>query len=252
MKNIEQTSPMVMLFEDEEVLYIEHNGEKLYPVPFVGGLYGYSRDDSLKAFQRNRKFLVGNYFSVKLSEIKYKTSVPCLTGKGVLIYSARLGTGRLPEEREEKVIRVVDFMAESAMHVLSMNIPGVKIGTNWDEQRSLSKESNKMLMQGIKEVYTPQYENGVVPRYRYSNENIMINNVAFGHHKKGMRNDATFGDLVRLTFLENADATMCYLGLSTYSERKYHLETMKTKYMMNIKPPKQLKSGAKQTTLPAN
>ena len=89
----------ILTFEDENITYVERDGIKLFPVPSVGSIYGYSRDNSLKAFQRNRKFLKGNYYSVKLSEYERAVSVPCLTGEGVLIYTARLGIGNIPEDR---------------------------------------------------------------------------------------------------------------------------------------------------------
>lgn len=105
-----------MVFEDEDIIFIEREGERLYPVPKVGEMYGYSRDESLQAFQRNKKFLKGNHYSVKLKEYERAVFVPCLTGEGVLIYTARLGIGKIPEDRQTIQIPVQVRMPESIVN----------------------------------------------------------------------------------------------------------------------------------------
>lgn len=176
----------ILTFEDENITYVERDGIKLFPVPSVGSIYGYSRDNSLKAFQRNRKFLKGNYYSVKLSEYERAVSVPCLTGEGVLIYTARLGIGNIPEDRQIKVIRTVQFMAKSAMGVITGElVPRIDINT-WKEERLENKENHKLTMDYVKRYEVPKCPIGESVRALYPREATQINKDVAGVHVKNM------------------------------------------------------------------
>lgn len=105
-------------FEGEDIQFIEKDGKRLYPVPAVGEMFGYDRDNSIQVYRRNLRFLEGNSYPFKLKGIRKSVIVPCLTGEGVLIFTARLGLDKIPEDRQNKVIRTVQFMAKAAVAVV--------------------------------------------------------------------------------------------------------------------------------------
>ena len=131
-------------FEGEEIVFVEHDGKKLYPVYAVGKKLGYSEKNALEAFRNNKKFLEGNHYSLVIRRFKNAVSVPFLTGEGVLIYTARLGIDRLPEDRQNKIIRTVQFMAKAAIEVIAKKDALLssedldRIGTNYKSRAGMN------------------------------------------------------------------------------------------------------------------
>ena len=173
-----------MVFEDEDIIFIERDGERLYPVPRVGEMYGYSRDESLQAFQRNKKFLKGNHYSVKLKEYERAVFVPCLTGEGVLIYTARLGIGKIPEDRQNKIIRTVQFMAKSAMGVIEGTLKPVIDVKSWKEERLGNSVNHKLTMSYVQRYEVPKAKKGTNTHDLFPREARAINEDAIGVHIK--------------------------------------------------------------------
>lgn len=176
-----------MVFEDEDIIFIESEGERLYPVPKVGEMYGYSRDESLQAFQRNKKFLKGNHYSVKLKEYERAVFVPCLTGEGVLIYTARLGIGKIPEDRQNKIIRTVQFMAKSAMGVIEGTLKPVIDVKSWKEERLGNSVNHKLTMSYVQRYEVPKAKKGTNKREFFPREARAINEDAIGIHIKSAK-----------------------------------------------------------------
>lgn len=174
-----------MEFEDEEIIFIEHDGKKLYPVFAVGNKFGYSEKNALEAFRTNLKFLKGNHYSPKIRRYQRAVSVPCLTGEGVLIYSSRLGIERLPEDRQDKIIRTVQFMAKAAMGVLDGSlVPRFDISI-WKEERLANSINHRLTMGYVKKYEVPKSPPGSNPHDLYPRESRAINEDALGIHIKG-------------------------------------------------------------------
>jgi hypothetical protein len=192
-------------FEDEDIIFVTYKGKRLYPVPQVGEMHGYSRKDSLRAFQRNKKFIQGYYYSVKLTHYERAVSIPCLTGEGVLIFTARLGIERLSEDRQDKIIRTVQFMAKSAMDVIEGRVvPAIDI-KSWREERVGNRENHKLTMSYVKRYEVPKIKPGENPFDLFPKESRAINEDAIGVHINGasdklnaiglhMKNDAHVQD----------------------------------------------------------
>jgi hypothetical protein len=175
-----------MQYEDETIVYIIHDGKKLYPVHYVGELYGYNNHDALQAFNANKKFLEGYHYRLKLRLYQRAVSVPCLTGEGVLIYTARLGIGSIPEDRQNLVIRTVQFMAQSAMDVIQRNqVPHYVRPVLWNKERVETKSNEKLCMEYVKKYEVPKqvWRN---PRDPYQRENREVNVDTIGVHIHGL------------------------------------------------------------------
>lgn len=179
-------------FEGEDIQYIERGGVRLYPVPVVGKLYGYSRDAALQAFRRNLIFLEGNHYSFKLNGKGRSIAVPCLTGEGVLIYTSRLGTGNIPEDRVVKIVKTVQFMAKAAVAVVEQ----VQLGGLFnpsaltDNPKNIAKDNNLRRALFIKKVREkhpnrPNTFNKLV-RLAHNDHDLIRGSVEFeqGWHKK--------------------------------------------------------------------
>lgn len=173
-----------MVFEDEDIIFIEHDGKRLYPVPKVGEMYGYNQHDSLQAFQSNRKFLEGNYYRLKLRLYERAVFVPCLTGEGALIYTARLGIGKIPEDRQNKIIRTVQFMAKSAMGVIEGTLKPVIDVKSWKEERLGNSVNHKLTMSYVQRYEVPKAKKGTNTREFFPREARAINEDAIGIHIK--------------------------------------------------------------------
>lgn len=192
-------------FEDEDITFVIYKGKKLYPVQKVGEMYGYNQHDSLQAFNSNLKFLDGNHYRLKLRLYERAVSVPCLTGEGILIYTARLGIGRIPEDRQNKIIRTVQFMAKSAMDVIEGRVvPAIDI-KSWREERLGNRENHKLTMSYVKRYEVPKIKPGENPFDLFPKESRAINEDAIGVHINGasdklnaiglhMKNDAHVQD----------------------------------------------------------
>jgi len=113
------------------------------------------------------------------------------------------------------------------------------VGNNKEDQRDITKVAHHAVMSAVKTTYEPQYENGVVPRKRYMDENIMLNTVSFGHHKRGMRDDVEFEDLVRLSLAQGADLAMHERGVSDLYDRQNTINNMLTKHYIPAPQPTQ-------------
>lgn len=182
---IQPSSPIIDIhslnFEGEDILYVEHDGKKLYPVPKVGEMYGYNSHDSLQAFKRNLKFIEGNYYRLKLNLYQRTVSVPCLTGEGVLIYTARLGLDKITEDRQIKVIRTVQFMAKTAIGVIE-GTPVSRLSYNeYLDERSHVKKCRTMMTDALKENEVPKHPEiptGVI----YGREEKAVNEDVVGIH----------------------------------------------------------------------
>ena len=173
-----------MVFEDEDIIFVTYKGKRLYPVPQVGEMHGYSRKDSLRAFQRNKKFLQGYYYSVKLTHYERAVSIPCLTGEGVLIYTARLGIGKIPEDRQNKIIRIVQFMAKSAMGVIEGTLKPVIDVKSWKEERLGNSVNHKLTMSYVQRYEVPKAKKGTNTREFFPREARAINEDVIGIHIK--------------------------------------------------------------------
>ena len=178
--------PKTMQYEDETIVYIIHDGKKLYPVHYVGELYGYNNHDALQAFHANKKFLEGYHYRLKLRLYQRAVFVPCLTGEGVLIYTARLGIGSIPEDRQNLVIRTVQFMAQSAMNVIQQELIQSHVKPLiWSKERKETKSNHKLCMGYVKAFEVPkgQWKN---PHEPYQRESREINVDVAGVHIRGL------------------------------------------------------------------
>lgn len=200
-------------FEGEQIQYVIYNGQRVFPVPSVGLLYGYSRDSSLKAFKRNMDFLQGNYYRLKLrlydpnsdtvSEHERAVSVPCLTGEGIWIYTSRLSVREIPEDRQKKIIRIVQFMAKAAMEVIEQASLQSTTPEKWLEERKKAATNWNRLCDALKIKVVPNIRNPAHERFVYINEAKMLNKNVYGRHQKGIRDRST---LQQIEALENAEA----------------------------------------------
>jgi hypothetical protein len=98
----------------EQIPYVIHDEKKLYPVNGVGRILGYGGKHETQLFERNSRILKGYVIPLRVRGIRYATSVFCINSIGLLILTGRADIERLPKERQEIVIRIIQFMAESA------------------------------------------------------------------------------------------------------------------------------------------
>jgi len=174
-----------VVFDGEDIIFIEYEGKRLYPVYAIGAMYGYSEKNALEVFRTNSKFLEGNHYSLKIRRFKNMVSVPFLTGEGVLIYTARLGIGRIPEDRQNKIIRIVQFMAKSAMGVIDGTLKPVIDIKSWREERRGNSINHKLTMSYVQRYEVPKVKKGTNIRELYQREAAAINEDTIGVHIKG-------------------------------------------------------------------
>lgn len=97
----------------EMIPYIIHEGKKRYPVNAVGRLLGYGPKDEYKLYRANEAFLAQFAISAVVSGNRKLKSVPCIDSQGLLIMTGRAPLQNMLPERQEKVIKIVQLMAES-------------------------------------------------------------------------------------------------------------------------------------------
>lgn len=101
------------IYLGEMIPYIIHNGIKRYPVNAVGRLFGYDERNEYQLYRDNKAFLEQFTVSCLVTGKRYKTSVPCIDSQGLLIMTGRAPLQNMSPERQETVIKIVQFMAES-------------------------------------------------------------------------------------------------------------------------------------------
>lgn len=213
-------------YEGEKILYVEHEGMKLYPVHVVGEKYGYSSHDALQAFQSNLKFLEGNHYRLKLRLYHRTVSVPCLTGEGVLIYTARLGIGKIPEDRQLKVIRTVQFMAKAAMGVIEQAALNPKSSGDWRIERQKAATNWNRLCEALKIKVVPTLRDQSHERFVYINEAKMLNKNVYGRHQKGIRDRSTYQQIEALENAEAWDTAFLHLNITDKEKRDALIDGM--------------------------
>ncbi len=118
------------------------------------------------------------------------------------------------------------------------------LADTWEEQRAITKHNHRPLMQAVHDTYAPRYENGVVPRKHFMDENVMLNTTSFGHHYRGMRDDASIEDLSKLSLAIGADITLHEMKISALNDREGIIATILNKYcsptQIETNAPKQL------------
>lgn len=173
-----------MQFEDEDIIFIEHEGMKLYPVYSVGKIYGYNKKSADQVFERNKDFLEGNYFILTVKTNGRKTSVACLTTEGIWIYTSRLSVREIPPDRQKKIIKVIQFMARTAQGVVDGKlVPTKQVTINYLEERAIAKDGHNLLMAAVKRFESPKFQlNSQEP---YQRESRAVNIDTMGIHIKG-------------------------------------------------------------------
>jgi hypothetical protein len=87
---------------EETIVSIEKGGERYYPVPAVGDMFGYNRIHSFQAFRRNFRYLKGKYIELNMSSKRDMEAISYLAGKMFLVSAFRLHFSKLLEERQKK------------------------------------------------------------------------------------------------------------------------------------------------------
>lgn len=120
----------------EQIPYIVYDGIKRYPVNAVGRLFGYGPKDEFKLYRENEAFLAQFTISAVVGGKRKSTSVPCIDSTGLLIMTGKAPLGNLSLERRGTVIKIVQFMAESAdMRLKGELVPKGQIIDNEDLER---------------------------------------------------------------------------------------------------------------------
>jgi len=159
-----------------------------------------------------------------------------LNPSGIVHFFLEIGIEDLLPERKEKVMRFNNWMTDLVGMTLSgelakatletMRKSGYHVADTWQEQRAISKSSQGLLMDILKEKYIETHpEKETVPQHIFTNENRMINKVTFGTHEKGIREKMRTDQvkMAELGFHLTTDYAYARLN-QNYEERKKLLE----------------------------
>jgi len=253
--SFEIINPSTMQFGDEDIAFVEKGGEIYYPVPSVGKMFGYRRENVFTAFRRNCNFLDGNYLELKLSSSGRARPVPCLTGEGVLIFAARLGVDKLPQERQDKVIKMVRYMAKVAMQHLKGELVPKQPTPQLDHQKwqSHRKEASKnwnILREELRRKVVPTIRDPSHERFVYMHEAKMLNKAVFGKHEKGIRDKSSLQQIEALANAQAWDTTLLHLGILDRAQRDVIVDDLLVKHYPDLDLEQTLPEPVQQKQLP--
>lgn len=232
-----------MEFMNTPVECIVKDGIKYLSIRSIGNAIGVESDTIRKIISRNKSSF-GEY------SVKDKLSGPdgkqynqlCLSRDGILGLIFMLNTDLYSEDKQQTIIAfkkwTMKVLGEAYDNQFSNLITG-----NKEDQRHVTKIAHHAVMSAVTTTYTPQYEDGIVPRKKYMEENIMLNTVSFGHHKRGMRDEVEFEDLVRLSIAQGADLAMHERGVSDIYDRKNTIDNILIKHYIPAKQKQELLDG---------
>jgi len=143
----------------EMIPYVIHEGKKRYPVDAIGRLFGYDEKHEMQLYRSNERYVQGYAIPLMIRGIRKTTSIPCITSAGLLILTGRAGLKRLPIERQDQVLKIVNFMAESTdMRLKGELIPRsevenmIDIGSIKDDPKSIQGDNGLRRALFIKKV----------------------------------------------------------------------------------------------------
>lgn len=219
-----------MEFMDTPVECIIKDGVKYISVTSIGNAIGVENDTIRKLLLRNKESFAGCSLRDEIShEGKGKRKHVCLSKEGIIGLMFILNVSSYPKEKQDTIIAFKKWAMKVLGEAYDQQFNGL-IATSKEGQRDITKIAHHAVMSAVKTTYAPQSEDGVVPRKRYMDENIMLNTVAFGHHRRGMRNDVEFEELVRLSLAQGADLAMHERGVSDIYDRQSTINNMLTKH----------------------
>lgn len=143
----------------EMIPYVIYQGQKRYPVNAVGHLFGYDAKHETQLFRDNESFLAQFTISLPVTGKLKTTSIPCIDSKGLLIMTGKAPLQNMDSERQEQVIKIVEFMAESTdMRLKGDLIPRsevenmIDIGSIKDDPKSIQGDNGLRRALFIKKV----------------------------------------------------------------------------------------------------
>lgn len=182
----------------EEIAYVVHENVKRYPVNCIGRILGYDSKHETQLYENNSKIVKKFAISLIVRGNKYATSIPCLDATGLLILTGRADLNGMPDERQETVIKVIDYMAESTIMRIKGELP---TQLEYKQERDLSKRENIIVNNELKEHVVPFINHPENEPHIYSNFAIAIHKLIYGGHFKGIRDT---GDIEQTKALKSA------------------------------------------------
>jgi len=223
-----------MEFMGTPVECVIKDGIKYISVTSISNAIGVENDTIRKLIGRNSDTFDGLYIRDTVSRMNGSPiEQVCLSRDGIIGLMFMINTKSYPEDKRQTIIKfkkwATTVLGEAYEKQFLSKASGL-LADNWDEQREITKQNHYPLMQAVHDTYESHHENGVVPRRRYMEENIMINETSMGHHRRGMRNKASIKDLARVSLAIGADIVLHELEYSDIGERKNIIGKMLNKY----------------------
>lgn len=228
-----------MEFMETPVDCIVRDGVKYLTVSSIASAIGIENDTIRKILIRNPdsfdEFSCRDMVSRRDGIL---TEQVCLSRDGILGLMFMINTKSYPEDKRNTIVEFKKWAMKVLGEAYDRQFNNL-IMTNREDQRDVTKLAHHAVMSAVKTTYQDQYEDGVVPRKRYMDENIMLNTVSFGYHKRGMRDKVEFEDLVRLSLAQGADLAMHERGVSDLYDRQNTINNMLTKHYIPAPQPTQ-------------
>lgn len=232
-----------MEFMDTPVECIVKDGVKYLTVSSISNAIGIENDTIRKLLLRNKDAFEEYSLRDELSrEGKGKRIHVCLSKEGILGLMFILNVSSYPQEKQETIAAFKKWAMKVLGEAYDNQFTNLITG-NKDDQRNVTKIAHHAVMSAVTTTYAPQYEDGIVPRRKYMEENIMLNTVAFGHHKRGMRDKVEFEELVRLSIAQGADLAMHERGVSDIYDRENTINNILIKHYIPAKQKEELSDG---------
>lgn len=232
-----------MEFMDTPVECVVKDGVKYLTVTSIANAIGVESDTIRKLLLRNKSSFDEYSVRDKVSRRDGKLSEQvCLSRDGILGLIFMLNTDLYSEDKREKIIAFKEWAMKVLGEAYDRQFNNL-ITSNKEDQRNVTKYVHHAVMSAVTTTYSPQYEDGVVPRKKYMEENIMLNTVSFGHHKRGMRDTVEFEDLVRLSIAQGADLAMHERGVSDIYDRENTINNILIKHYIPAKQKQDLLDG---------
>jgi len=219
-----------MEFMETPVDCVIKDGIKYLSITSISRSIGVDVDTIRKIISRNKENFEDCSTKDKVSGVdgRMRTQL-CLSKEGIIGLMFMLNTDLYSVEKRKTITEFKQWAMQVLGEAYDRQFNNLIADTR-EEQRAISKDVQLTLMSSVKELNAPYYENGVVPRRKYMDENIMINQVSFGYHERGMRNKATKEELTRLCIAIGSDLAMHELKIVSIASRRDTIDNIIRKH----------------------